>query len=249
MNNACPGCGAVYNVTSKDVGRRLKCKKCGSPMIITEQGIEPEGAAGSAVHAAAPAQVEVEHDAPIAAPRRRLNLGSMNTGGLGEMYKQHGSIFSTLLFGCGAFLVIFQLFMPLISLAKVEGRKANRDEAIREFLRKKKEIEDEKSDGNKATKQADLQKAHDDDLKYRDESIAAAQTASVTSLYWDYYFMMFGFLMVMIASLMFMMPDQPGVKRTVGAIVVTFQMVVVFMYFLGASMISSLAPLVARNVR
>ena len=40
MNNNCPSCGALYNVASKDIGRRLKCKKCNSALTVTDAGLE-----------------------------------------------------------------------------------------------------------------------------------------------------------------------------------------------------------------
>src|SRR5690349_19401608 len=48
MNNTCPTCGALYNVASKDIGRRIKCKKCSAALIVTESGLEEEGAAAPA---------------------------------------------------------------------------------------------------------------------------------------------------------------------------------------------------------
>jgi hypothetical protein len=39
MNNACPGCGAVYAVAEKDVGRRIACKKCSAALIVAEDGL------------------------------------------------------------------------------------------------------------------------------------------------------------------------------------------------------------------
>lgn len=39
MNNACPGCGAVYAVAEKDIGRRIACKKCSASLIVAEDGL------------------------------------------------------------------------------------------------------------------------------------------------------------------------------------------------------------------
>ena len=38
MNNACPSCGAVYAVTAKDIGRKIKCKKCSSALRVDDTG-------------------------------------------------------------------------------------------------------------------------------------------------------------------------------------------------------------------
>ncbi len=39
MNNACPGCGAVYAVAEKDIGRRIACKKCSAALIVADDGL------------------------------------------------------------------------------------------------------------------------------------------------------------------------------------------------------------------
>lgn len=39
MNDKCPTCGVIYNVNATDVGRRLKCKKCGAALTVTEEGL------------------------------------------------------------------------------------------------------------------------------------------------------------------------------------------------------------------
>lgn len=237
MNSACPGCGAVYNVTSKDVGRRLKCKKCNAPVIITEQGIEPDSAPVTAAPVAAGYAPQEGEDIIPSKPRRLR-------GGFSDTYQQNASLLASLLFGIGAFLVIFEMFMPLIGLAKIEARKEMREQAIRDFNKAKKEIEEGKDDGNKTNRIAELQKEHKKDLDYWDEKIQDAKSASMTSLYFEQYFMLFGFLLVMVASIMFMSPEQPTTKRVVGAVVITFQMLVVFTYFLGASLGASMAAVI-----
>ena len=39
MNNACPKCGRRYQVEPKDIGRRILCKQCGTPLIVTSAGL------------------------------------------------------------------------------------------------------------------------------------------------------------------------------------------------------------------
>jgi predicted Zn finger-like uncharacterized protein len=41
MNNTCPACGAAYNVSARDIGRRISCKKCGTPLAVTDPILEP----------------------------------------------------------------------------------------------------------------------------------------------------------------------------------------------------------------
>ena len=48
MNSACPTCGAVYAVTPKDVGRKLKCKKCHTALAVTDAGLVVDTPSASA---------------------------------------------------------------------------------------------------------------------------------------------------------------------------------------------------------
>ena len=48
MNSACPTCGAVYAVTPKDVGRKLKCKKCKTALAVTDAGLVVDTPSASA---------------------------------------------------------------------------------------------------------------------------------------------------------------------------------------------------------
>jgi hypothetical protein len=47
MNNACPGCGAVYAVAEKDIGRRIACKKCSASLIVAEDGLRYDESAAA----------------------------------------------------------------------------------------------------------------------------------------------------------------------------------------------------------
>src|SRR5688572_25569716 len=40
VNNTCPTCGAVYNVAAKDIGRRIRCKKCATGLTVSDAGLE-----------------------------------------------------------------------------------------------------------------------------------------------------------------------------------------------------------------
>src|SRR5262249_42489687 len=102
MNNTCPECEAVYTVAAKDVGRRIACKKCRTPLIVTERGLERD--------ATAAADIDDAERRPGAGFFERLrNLADV----------------PTYLFGAGAFLVIYFLFAPLIDAAKVARREGD----------------------------------------------------------------------------------------------------------------------------
>ena len=230
MNNICPGCGALYNVAAKDIGRRLKCKKCSSPLMISEAGIEVDANGATGPHSLEDAPATGHAPAP-----RPARLGTLGGTSIGDLYRRFSNLLSTVIFGFGAFLVIFQLFMPLVAAAKIEGRRASKAEAEKEYQDEMDRINKEKDFKDKAKTLEDNRKAHEENMKYYSDRIDWAEFASKKSLYLDRYVMMFGFLLVMVASLMFMMPEQPPVKRVVGAIVITAQMVFVFLAFLARS--------------
>ena len=43
MNNACPNCGTVYNITPQLIGKSTTCKKCGAGLVIDASGLQLAG--------------------------------------------------------------------------------------------------------------------------------------------------------------------------------------------------------------
>ncbi len=232
MNNECPTCGAVYGVAEKDIGRRLKCKKCGTRLTITEAGIEIDDAAGSAPAPAMAAAAAAEPFAEAAPPPRRPKAARSGGGfdAAGLLDKVGGV--STLVFGLGAFLIIVFTFMPLIGSAKAARKVANAKEAEIDHTAKIKRMVKDKSKEEEITK---ANKEHEEEMVDLNRSAEYASLGNAQSAYSDRYFLMFGFVFLMVGSLLFMLPEQPPIKRTVGAIVITAQMVLVFMFVLGRS--------------
>lgn len=251
MNNLCPTCGALYNVRPKDAGRRVRCKKCGSALSVTDAGLVLDGPA-EAPGASAPADNPFA-DVGAAPPRRsrdrhrdrdrpgdkgrpededRPRRGARPGGGLlagfdpVRTFKDVGG-FPTALFAAGAFLVIVFLFQPLIGLAKVAGRQADVEAAALDHKARLKRLERD----NQTSKIPDAEKEYD---RRRDELVDRVDTARVGNAqgaYWDRWGMMLGFLALMAGSVGFLSPAQPTVRRVVGAVVVTAQVVLVFIYF------------------
>src|SRR5438552_18664756 len=54
MNNACPTCGAVYAVAPKDIGRKIKCKKCNTALMVDDTGLVLDVPTAAAVVAPPP---------------------------------------------------------------------------------------------------------------------------------------------------------------------------------------------------
>jgi predicted Zn finger-like uncharacterized protein len=239
VNNSCPSCGAIYNVAQKDIGRRIKCKKCGTGLVVTEAGLEVDG--GAPVPAGgAPLGDDAYDDRDDAAPAPRPRRSAQRSaGGPGlqldpiQMFKDIGGV-PTVLFAFGAFLVIVFLFMPIVGIANVSRKQAKLMEeqnslaaAERRYNEKENKTTDDEKNietlrKNSKKKQTELA-----------DDVSAARVASGMDSYRERYGMMFGFVFLMFGAIGYLMPGQPSTRRIVGAIVVTAQMVIVFLMFAG----------------
>lgn len=230
MNNTCPSCGAVYNVASKDIGRRIKCKKCGSALTVTDAGLE--------LDSVPPA--EVEPAGGEEAPRRgRSRSTSYDTGS--NAYQEFGGL-PTVLFAFGAFLSILCLFMPIIDQAKVRTRVADYRQQQMEYTRA-----DEQSAKDGKTIEEKVLKGRETRLKDLQESIDKARISQDQQL-WTQWGMMFGFVLLMTGSIGYLMPGQSGARRVVGAIVLCAQLVfIIFEFVLVSGVMSFASPPSARG--
>ncbi len=226
MNNTCPTCGAVYNVAGKDIGRRIKCKKCSSALVVSETGLEVDAAEAVPFPAPAPAVDDAyQEDLPRPKSRRRSSSSIDPI----QMFSDFGGV-PTLLFAFGAFLVIVFLFSPLISEAAVSRAKGAEMRAQMELdqkIEKARKI-DKKTDEdiNKMREEYNEKKAPvlKDDINY-------ARISALRDIYFDRYGMMLGFLFLMVGSLGFMGPGQSQIRRIVGSIVLCAQVIIIFMVF------------------
>ena len=129
-------------------------------------------------------------------------------------------------FTAGVFLVIVALFMPLIGKAKVERRTA----AITEERLYTDDLIKQLRAG-KAANEERIKKVEEDWQKRRealDLDVKYAEVGNQMSTYWDRYWLLFGFLLLGFGAVGFMRDTQPLIRRIVGAVVVTAQMLLVF---------------------
>lgn len=247
MNNTCPSCGAIYNVASKDVGRRIRCKKCSTALMVTDAGLEVEGAGGAApAPAARPQSAPVEDDfddEEEVSPRRsgRNARKPAKGGGIDVMqiFKDFGGV-PTLLFGFGAFLVIVFLFMPIIGVAGTERAAAGkekleqeRDTKIKRLVPKGKRLEDLTSDERKKYDEdaEKIRKDYEKQISDAEDDARAERVSNKRSRWFEMYGMMFGFLFLMAGSIGYMTPGQTTVRRILGTVVLGAQMLIIFMVF------------------
>jgi hypothetical protein len=169
MNNACPGCGAVYAVAEKDIGRRIACKKCSASLIVAEDGLRYDENA-----AAPPPKKE---DAPerdrgrnrdrdrddddrpgrkkrererereetpeeIAEREARRARRAAATADIMNKIKGVGDV-ATWLYAIGLVLTIYANYAGQIDIARVAGREGNIKEEERDMIIEKRKIQAE----------------------------------------------------------------------------------------------------------
>jgi hypothetical protein len=247
----CPKCGAIYNVAGKDVGRRIKCKKCGESLIVNEGGLEiddPNAAPPAAPtpmmpRPAPPASFD---DGDMDAPRRRRDRDrdphfQGHAFNPFDMLSRIGGL-STLLFGFGAFLVIVFLFMPIIGNAAVERVAAakdkleqERDAKIKKLVPKGKRLEDLTTDERaKYTEDSEkIRKEYEKQLSEAEDDARYEKISNRRSRWLEMYGMMFGFLFLMAGSIGYMSPEHSLMRRILGTVVLGVQMIVIFLAFSG----------------
>jgi hypothetical protein len=216
MRNACPTCETVYAVTPKDVGRRIVCKRCGAALVIDDDGFRLE-------HPPSPEPVSGRDDRPE--PRVRERLPRPPREPLWPRVRPYLDP-PTVAFTAGVFLVIVALFMPLIGKAKVERRTA----AITEERLYTDDLIKQLRAGKTANEER-IKKVEEDWQKRRevlDLDVKYAEVGNQMSTYWDRYWLLFGFLLLGFGAIGFMRDTQPLIRRIVGAVVVTAQMLLVF---------------------
>ncbi len=224
MNNACPKCGAIYNVAAKDLGRRIKCKKCGESLEVREDGLEIEDPNAPPPAPKTVPEMEPEDDE---APRRKRRSSGQAFNPM-ELLAKIGGI-PTLLFGFGAFLVIVFLFMPIIGVAAVDRAQGASERVDLQWKTKERELIREK-------KQEEIQKTREEFYKKKDkesleEDVGYERISHKRSRWMEMYGMMFGFLFLMVGSIGYMNPEQSLMRRILGTVVLGVQVIIIFIIF------------------
>ena len=222
----------MYNVAAKDIGRKLKCKKCSTALMVTEAGLEIDGpqAVGSK---ASPAMVDDygDDDAPVVKKKK----GRFDRGPGGNPLAAIGGI-PTVLFGFGVFLVIVFTSLPIIgaagsdrATAYVDKLKLERDAKIKALEPKKKQA-DWTSDETKKYGD-DAQKVTEDYDKKIKEAVIDAEGTKISNrrdVWMERYGLMFGFIFVAFGCLGYLRSDQPLTLRIVAAVILGAMMLIMF---------------------
>lgn len=205
MNNVCPSCGTAYNVSPRDVGRRIACKTCRSALVVTKNGLEPDDQG-----------TDIEGSSGL--EDRPLSRAKSSRGFFPQID------FSTWLFGFGAFFTILFLFFPLIDQARVASRTSDIEAGE---LQLSEELEIEKDGVRKKKLEEDWGK----EKKRYERRVTWSKISLAQANWWNRNGMMVGFLLLAFGSLGFLSPKHPPMKRVVGAVILIALLVLIFMVF------------------
>jgi predicted Zn finger-like uncharacterized protein len=241
MNNTCPSCGALYAVTGKDIGRKLKCKKCGSALTVTVAGLEMD----EPVEAVAEVADENVEEAgagegeviAVKGKKGKKDKSSSRQGGrgiaIGELLAKVGGL-STLLFGFGVFLVIFFTFMTKIGEAGTDRAYAQVQKLELEMGSKKNAL----NKGKSAPKEEDLKKISDDyfpKIADAQEEAAAIEISNRRGVWSDRWGTMFGFIFMAFGCIGYLRGQEPLTLRIVAGVILGFMMIIVLIVFTTSS--------------
>jgi predicted Zn finger-like uncharacterized protein len=257
MNNSCPSCGAIYAVSGKDIGRKLKCKKCSSALIVSEDGLVMEGGAtpppssakNSPMAVEEVEQVENDEEEVIVSKSKKGKkdrFSARTSGGGPNISALLGKVggLPTVLFSFGVFLVIYNTFMSRIGEAA-----ALRDEArpmkLRMEMASRMESVMSKEKFEKLTDDAERKKVMESmtkideeyktKLKEANEDAANSRINNARSIYYDRWGTMFGLFFLAFGCIGFLRSEQPLVMRIVAGSILTLMMLFVFAIFSGCS--------------
>jgi len=239
MNSTCPTCGAVYAVTPKDVGRKLKCKKCRTALAVTDAGlvVDPPSASAPAVVATPVDDFDTGGEVLGTRGKKPRRASGPPGPGVGEVIARIGGI-PTILFSLGTFLVIWFTFMdPIgeaaITRASMSERKVRLEQQIelKKLLPKGKKSPLELEGDEKKTYDEKAKKVNDDYEKKADDAKEEAATTEVDvrrSIRFDKYGQMFGFVFLAFGCIGYLRTEQPLVIRIVAATVLALMLLLIF---------------------
>lgn len=238
MNNACPNCGALYNISSKDIGRRIACKKCRTPLTVDDAGIRLVEPSTSDVADDSVEEFEESTEGRGSRRPQRKSNGRRLTLPAWLSF----SVVPTLLFGFGIFLVVVFSFFPVIDQAAVtriqgkidEGNAIDaRDELRTNQLNNGNPSADDLEARNKRRSEWQKQQA----LLDSDKQIALAEASR--ALVWDKRGLLFGFIVLCFAGIGYLVTDQPPSRKILGAVL----LVLIFLSVTNGGLMVSVGPI------
>jgi predicted Zn finger-like uncharacterized protein len=237
MNNACPTCGAVYAVSSKDIGRKLKCKKCSTALAVTDAGLVVDSPTGSAAPVAATPAIADDFGTGDEVVSKKKPGKKYGGPGAGDMLAAIGGI-PTILFAFGTFLVIWFTFMTPIGVAAIDRAEAGLSKLrleksleLKKLLPKGKKSEFELEGDERKTYDEKKKKIEEDyakRLESAEEDAASTQISNVRSVWYDKYGQLFGFVLLAFGCIGYLRTEQPLTMKIVAAVVLGLMLLMVF---------------------
>jgi predicted Zn finger-like uncharacterized protein len=234
MNNACPNCGAVYAVTAKDIGRKIKCKKCSTALRVEDSGLVEDAPAApppppsKASPALAAAVVDDEADEPVVSTKRGRT--KQYSGGGGDNFvKKIGGI-PTILFSVGLFLVLWFTFQSgPIAEAAIYRAKASPAKLQMEMGS---EIEAAKGDQEKIKK---IMESYEKKNKDATKEMNETGIDIVRGVKWDRYGQLFGFVLLAFGCVGYLRTEQLPVMHYAAAVILAGMLLAVFGQAMGCA--------------
>lgn len=234
----------------KDVGRKIKCKKCSASLRVTEKGLEEDdGRATDEPKPAAVAEADDrddrdrdEDDRPTKKPKREKGPRGPGLDPMAVLASAGG--IPTLVFGFGVFLVIVFTALPIIGVAGSDRAAAYVDKLELERTQKlealvpkgKKDADLSEGERNKITEDTKkINEDYDKRLKEARNDAASTKIGNRRDVWMERYGLMFGFLAVAFGCLGFLRTEQPLTLRIVAAVILGAMMLAMFGMFAGCT--------------
>jgi len=254
VNNTCPNasCGAVYTVTGKDVGRKIKCKKCGVAMRVDDSGLVEDDMAEAP-------DVEDTDDAPALKSKKasRFSGGGNPMAKVGPFIDKVGGV-PTVLFGLGVFLTIWFFFSSVTTTPN--GASDNRAKALALQVKLEQDQEYRKAEGDPpeqpeldadakaieayskaktdydkglVKKRKELDKKFKKPMAEANDRYTETQIGNARGQVFDQNGLMFGFLFLSFGCIAYIRGDGNLLLRIVAGTILTLLFLVIFGKFSG----------------
>jgi hypothetical protein len=232
----------LYNVAPKDVGRRLKCKKCSASLKVTDDGLELDSNAAPAAEDRPPEpQRDERRDEELEdEPRPRKKRKSVEREPGPNPLTLLGGI-PTILFGLGVFFVIVFISFPIIGRAASDRAAAYKERLENDRDQEKLDLRPRKprNEWTEAERLRVDEETPKIEAKYaprieRAELDArSTKLANVRDTWFEAYGLMFGFLLLSFGCVAYLRTEQPLVLKIVAGTILTFLMLVLLAKFTG----------------
>lgn len=257
MNNACPTCGAVYAVTQRDIGRKLRCKKCSTALAVSDAGLVVDTPSASAPPLPAASAAGDDFSTPdedISPKSKKSGRGKYPGPGAANLLSNIGGI-PTILFAFGTFLVIWFTFMTPIGEAASARAQAGvlkiefeRQAELKKALPKgKKEFELEGDDKkNYEEKKKKINDDYDKRSETAKEDADSTVISNARSVWFDKYGQLFGFVFLAFGSIGYLRTEQPLVMKIVAAVVLGLMLLMIFNLAVGGCNPTTRQPIMTK---